>query len=85
MVYNSGTNEMKKCLIALTTIAMLAFCSCSKSDGDPITQDFSVNGSYTELEGYTTSAQKGAAGDGEAFRFPSQQPIPYIDSIIKNA
>ena len=40
---------MKKCLIALSTIAMLAFCSCSKSDGDPITQEFSVNGAYTEL------------------------------------
>ncbi len=40
------------------------------------------DGSYTELEGYTTSLEKAAAGYGEALRFPSQQPIPYIDSII---
>lgn len=40
---------MKKYLIALSTLAIMAFCSCSKGDGDLITQEFSINGSYTEL------------------------------------
>lgn len=38
---------MKKYLIALSTLALAAFCGCSK--GDPVTQNFSIAGSYTEL------------------------------------
>lgn len=40
---------MRKCLIILSTVIMTAFCGCSKSDGDPITKEFSVDGTYTEL------------------------------------
>lgn len=40
----------KQCMMALSAILMTAFTSCSKWAGDPITQEFSVNGSYTELE-----------------------------------
>ncbi len=28
---------------------MTAFCGCSKMDGDPITKEFSISGTYTEL------------------------------------
>lgn len=41
---------MKKNLIVLSIIAMTAFCSCSEWAGDPITQKFSIDGTYTELE-----------------------------------
>ncbi len=44
------SKKMKQYLIALSTLAIMAFCSCSKGDGDPITQEFSINGSYTELD-----------------------------------
>lgn len=40
---------MKKNLIVLSIIAMTAFCSCSEWAGDPITQKFNIDGSYTEL------------------------------------
>ncbi len=40
------------------------------------------DGSFTVFDEYITSIDKGAAGFGEAFRFPSQQPIPYIDELI---
>ena len=41
---------MRKHLIVLSTLVLFAFCSCSKFAGDPITKDFSIEGSYTELE-----------------------------------
>lgn len=41
---------MKKNLIVLSIIAMTAFCSCSEWAGDPITQKFNIDGTYTELE-----------------------------------
>ena len=41
---------LKKELIILQAIVLAFFCSCSKWDGDFITQEFSVNGIYTELE-----------------------------------
>ena len=40
---------MKKNLIVLSIIAMTAFCSCSEWAGDPITQKFNIDGTYTEL------------------------------------
>lgn len=41
---------MKKCLIVLSALVLFAFCSCSKPAGDTISKDFSIEGSYTELE-----------------------------------
>ena len=41
---------MKKHLFALTTLVLFALCSCNKIAGDPISKDFSIEGSYTELE-----------------------------------
>lgn len=41
---------MKKKLIILPAVVLAFFCSCSKWEGDLITQEFSVNGIYTELE-----------------------------------
>lgn len=41
---------MKKYLFVLSTLVLIAFCSCQKFAGDPITQDFSIEGVYTELE-----------------------------------
>lgn len=38
---------MKKYLIALSAFSLLAFCGCS--EGDLITQNFDIDGSYTEL------------------------------------
>lgn len=49
MVYNGGKHEMKKYLLLLSAFAMTAFCGCSKWAGDPITETFSVDGTYTEL------------------------------------
>ena len=40
---------MRKYIILFATIALTAFSACSKWDGDPITQEFSVSGTYTEL------------------------------------
>ncbi len=40
---------MRKYMILFATVALTMFCACSKSDGDPITQEFSVSGTYTEL------------------------------------
>ena len=41
---------MKKHLIILLTLVLFAFCSCSKFAGEPISKDFSISGTYTELE-----------------------------------
>lgn len=38
---------MKKYLIALSALALMTFCGCS--EGDLITQNFDIDGSYTEL------------------------------------
>ena len=34
----------------LSTLVLFAFASCQKFAGDPITQDFNIDGSYTELQ-----------------------------------
>lgn len=41
---------MKKHLVFLSTLVLFAFCACSKFAGDPVSKDFSINGSYAELE-----------------------------------
>jgi hypothetical protein len=41
---------MKKYLFILSALVLFAFSSCQKFAGDPITQDFSIEGSYTALE-----------------------------------
>ena len=43
-------NQMKKCLFALTALALVALSGCSSWDGDPTTQEFSVDGTYTVLQ-----------------------------------
>lgn len=40
---------MKKIMICLTTIVLTVLCGCSKTDGDPITKEFGINNTYTEL------------------------------------
>ena len=40
---------MKKSLFAIAALSLATLCGCSKWAGDPITQEFSVDGSYTEL------------------------------------
>ena len=50
MVYNSGFFKMKKCLFVLTALLMIAFSSCQKPAGNPVSKDFSIEGTYTELE-----------------------------------
>ena len=50
MVYNSGLSKMKKYLFVLSALVLFAFNSCQKFAGDPISKDFSIVGSYTELE-----------------------------------
>lgn len=50
MVYNSGQFKMKKYLFVLSALVLFAFSGCQKFAGDPITKDFNVPGSYTELE-----------------------------------
>ena len=41
---------MRKQLFILSTIVLFALGSCQKYAGDPITQDFNIEGSYTELQ-----------------------------------
>lgn len=41
---------MKNFLFLLSLIAMSVFCGCSKWDGDPITQEFSIDGAYSKLD-----------------------------------
>lgn len=41
---------MKKHLFILSTLVLLAFSCCSKYAGDPITKDFDISATYTELE-----------------------------------
>ena len=50
MVYNSGRFIMKKYLAILTILVSFALGSCQKFAGDPVTQDFNIEGSYTELQ-----------------------------------
>ena len=41
---------MKKYLFVLSAVVLFAFSSCQKFAGDPVTKDFSIEGTYTELE-----------------------------------
>ncbi len=41
---------MKKCFVVLSAFILIAFSSCQKFAGDPITKAFSISGTYTELE-----------------------------------
>ena len=41
---------MKRLLFVLSTIVLFAFCSCSEPAGDPITKEFEIAGTYTELD-----------------------------------
>ena len=50
MVYKSGPFIMKKYLAILSVIVLFAFSGCQKFAGDPITKDFSIASTYTELE-----------------------------------
>ena len=50
MVYNSGHKKMKKHLIILSTLVLFAFIGCQKYAGEPVSKDFSITGTYTELE-----------------------------------
>ena len=40
---------MKKILVCLTSLALTVLCGCSKTDGTPITKEFSIGNTYTEL------------------------------------
>lgn len=50
MVYNGGLIVMKKYLVVLSALVLLAFSSCQKFAGEPITKNFDISGNYTELE-----------------------------------
>ena len=41
---------MKKYLFVLSALVLFAFSSCQKFAGDPISKDFTIDSSYTELE-----------------------------------
>lgn len=41
---------MRKQLFILSTLVLFALGSCQKFAGDPVTQDFNIDGSYTELQ-----------------------------------
>ena len=41
---------MKKCLFVLSALVLFAFSSCQKYAGDPVTKEFPIDGTYTELE-----------------------------------
>ena len=50
MGYNRPESKMKKYLFILSTLVLFACGSCQKYAGDPVTQDFNIEGSYTELQ-----------------------------------
>ena len=50
MGYNRHKTTMRKQLFILSTLILFALGSCQKFAGDPITQEFSIEGSYTELQ-----------------------------------
>jgi hypothetical protein len=50
MGYNRHEQIMRKHLFILSTLVLFALCSCNKIAGDPISKDFSIEGSYTELQ-----------------------------------
>ena len=50
MGYNWYKSTMKKHLFILSTLVLFALSSCQKYAGDPVTQDFNIEGSYTELQ-----------------------------------
>jgi hypothetical protein len=50
MGYNWHELKMRKYLFILSTLILFALCSCNKIAGDPISKDFSIEGSYTELQ-----------------------------------
>lgn len=50
MGYNWHESKMRKHLFILSTLVLFAHCSCNKFAGDPVTQDFNIDGSYTELQ-----------------------------------
>ena len=37
-------------MFVLSTLVLFAFCSCQKFVGDPISKDFTIEGTYTELQ-----------------------------------
>ena len=41
---------MKKCLVVLSALVLFAFSGCQKFAGDPVSQDFTIDGTYTALE-----------------------------------
>lgn len=41
---------MKKHLIILSTLVLFALCGCKQFAGDPINQDFTIEGTYTKLQ-----------------------------------
>lgn len=49
MVYKNEQQKMKETLIALSVFIVMTLAGCSKWAGDPITQEFSIDGTYTEL------------------------------------
>ena len=49
MGYNWHQSNMRTHLFILSTLVLFAFCSCSKSAGDPVTAEFSIENSYTGL------------------------------------
>jgi hypothetical protein len=50
MGYNWHESKMRKHLFILSTLVLFALSSCQKYAGDPVTQDFNIEGFYTELQ-----------------------------------
>ena len=50
MGYNRHESKMRKYLFILSTLVLFACGSCQKYAGDPVTQDFNIEGTYTELQ-----------------------------------
>ena len=50
MGYNWHESIMRKQLFILSTLVLFVLGSCQKFAGDPVTKDFNIEGSYTELQ-----------------------------------
>lgn len=50
MGYNWHKSIMRKSLFTISSLVLFALCSCQKYAGEPVTQDFNIEGAYTELQ-----------------------------------
>lgn len=83
MVNKCAATKMKKLIFALSTLSLLTFYSCSKWAGDPITQKFSIDGNYTELQVYDAFDVIVSDTVSQIIITAGENVMPYV--VVKNS